>query len=154
MSLETRLLGPLGLFVEQLDGDLTLEDAQRMKRAEAALRPPGRDPRILCLVGHVTYRMEDVRRFLRWLSRETAKNSPPTACVVGEPMGAALMLLIRQQMPPRRIEVFSTLDVALNWLGLDPGLGVEDLGIDLLRPNGRWRRAWEHARRDGARAIH
>lgn len=151
MSMRTHLIGPLDLFVEQLEGELVFEDARDMKQTELDLLPPGADARVLCVVSAVTYQIDDVRAYLRWLGGRTRLRSVPTACVVAEPMGAALVLLLRQWSDGRPIEIFSTLEPALRWLGVEPDLDAADLGIDLMRPNGHWRSAAEFPFREHGR---
>lgn len=156
MSVRTQFFERHGLIVEQLEGELTLDAAQRMKRAEAELLPRSSRPRILCLVGSVTYRLELVREFSRWmLSQEHRGPEPQVACVVREPMGAALMLMLRQHLRTSQMEIFSTLDAALPWLGLDPAqLTPDALGIDLVRSNGVWRTRRDASPHEGDRLLH
>ena len=104
----------------------------------------------------MTYRLELVREFSRWtLLQQQRSPEPQIACVVREPMGAALMLLLRQQLRTHQIEIFSTLDAALTWLGLESErLAPESLGIDLVRSNGTWRSHRDAATHDGDRQVH
>ena len=138
MAMRTEYFPQFDLFVEQITGDLTFEAARALKLKELQSGHFGPRTRVLAVVGDVVYRPEDIKTFARWMIDAYGDLVPRAAYVVDRPGPAALMILLQNQFERRRVEVFSTVEGAAAWLGLDPEVATaEVLNIDILKEGGR-----------------
>ena len=132
MPLRMHYVESVDVFVEQLEGEITMEAAQAMKEEEIASGHFGPDTAVLCVVHDVEFQFGKVRDFGAWLRDAYAGRNPRAAYLISGTKAAALMTLLQNQFRDRPVEVFSTLEAAVNWLGRDPEQCTkETLGIDL-----------------------
>jgi hypothetical protein len=131
MALRYQYFPEHDLIVEYLEGHLDLDAAKDLKRSEVTSGDLGPDTRILAVVGEVTYDSRDTREFGPWLREAYGDLDPRAAYLVRDPGSTALMMLLQRQFRDRPVEVFSTLERALDWLGLDPAnITADELGIE------------------------
>ena len=107
------------LIVEQLDGDVELDQVKSVKLQEISSGDLGPKTVILCVVGDVTFDSRLTKEFAPWLREAYGDFDPRAAYLVRDPGATALMMLLQRQFRDRGVEVFSTLSRALEWLGLD-----------------------------------
>lgn len=108
------------LWVERASGHLTLAQAQAQKEREVASGHLDARTVVLVDLRATTVDAADARQWSEWLETRFPQYTNPAAYLVEEPRVTGLMLLIKNSFTRRRTEVFSNLNDAVRWLGLDP----------------------------------
>lgn len=135
MPMRTRYVESVDLFVEVLEGEIILEEAQAMKLEEIESGHFGPRTAILCIVHDVDFGKDRdmVRNFAGWLRTAYGEWSPRAAYLITGVQSAMLMGLLKAQFKDRPVELFSTLEAAIDFLGRDPlvctadALAIEDV---------------------------
>lgn len=130
----TRYVEEADLFVEEIAGAITTEEARSMKQQELDSGHFGPDTAVLCVVYDVETDLGDVREFGVWLRSAYGDFNPRAAYLITGKRSAALMTLLQNQFRDRPVEVFSTLEASIRWLGRSvEDCTAEALGLDVER---------------------